>query len=466
MTALTNMSPSFLIMIADSWLHITATTAQVDIAARSDAPKSYGRTAPASCNETLGLGNCFKVKAAATSQSFYVNASEYFLTITGQSTVNTIATANMGSDRFSYIAPTNVSADTDYTASTIAMRSVCDFVGERCSNTPAGNLTCGAYLIDGNIFNGTVVYSYEGDSNPLSVSYFSDVLWEHLLDGNSTVPFTTAIVGSPTVSAQAQAIDDYVYPYGMGSNAYYVLGCETEFLNMTYTYIQGSVVAANVSRIQASILTEVMMSTITELDPLVQQTLSIAAQKVFYSPSVEEAINAWRDAFHVATLSPITSVSLPVMNLEEQVRTTVTAACLVKYPLWTLIVLLITVTLVGLFFSVYTLLQGQLRAAFKRQSLLSIGGLVISLFERSERTALKTELIESKFEEATGSGQSGRIILAQNSTTGAWQLYQLEPFGFLSSADAVGAGFVPASIDQLAPAERKQASENLTQFGQ
>ena len=201
-------------------------------------------------------------------------------------------------------------------------------------------------------------------------------------------------------------------PFDHGS-LYYLFGCKTTVYNMTYSYVNETVLAQKLipsDRVAGAIPARLIDGPIVTLQ-LSYPAISTTARS---NSSGQIAVNYARDlerlplAFSAAIWDPLT-------NTDEQVRENLLVARVPKAPPFTLILLCLLCVMLDIPFFVLAL-SGQSAEAQEVQTRLGIFGITASRFENP--LDIRVDGVEDLFAEPKG-GSSTKLGIAK-SEAGVW----------------------------------------------
>jgi hypothetical protein len=420
------------IWIADTWLHFTSTTIQIDaiVASSSGEILTNGRSVmsldPRCYNETLASVCVGPLIQNAQSRSAIFNVTTELEPssneLSYQSSTDTIAQIQISGQNISYLAPLSTSSSVDFTTSTIAARSTCGNAIQNClvdSSSEGFNFSCGEY------FNYKDTGSNIVSSAPIQFGFFKDANLTTPLavyNGEFTNPFytlsyyATYIENSTTsLGNQDQALD----------SSSYIIGCDTELMNMTYTMVNGSIVAANFTSMSGVEASQAVLYPFLYSNGLGGEEVSWINWISPNLPSLSSRemtdtnFGPWSNIIDAVLLSSTAIIANHDSNVEQHQLVSMLVARIVKAPLWALITLLLASTLIGVVttgLALYSLFKHDTHAL---QDTLSINGLVMSKFELpSELNAYDGEMFSS-FNESIAYDDSARVGLLQ-SAQGKW----------------------------------------------
>jgi hypothetical protein len=118
----------YLVLFADTWLHIvTSTVIFTEVSESALKTSSFGRGLysdecgnPYPCSVTLGTG------------SFLVGAAEAYRTLVNVSTTNSVSTFHQDGETYALLTDAQIPQDTDFKASTFAISTSCELLSNKC----------------------------------------------------------------------------------------------------------------------------------------------------------------------------------------------------------------------------------------------------------------------------------------------------------------------------------------------
>ena len=394
--------------MADTWLHIETSTVSFTTSSRSgifnDPFESWGRKLTPNCTSshsafTGDLYSCIMDPLLADVPPILSDPVQFIGVISGRDIQSDIATVTIGEERVAYIGPMFHREHLDYRANTYAVRSTCQTIDEWCYMSPQNgsngttfypstiDARCGSFagvpfgwpnstdpIAQGTIVSGGVV--------GLVTSFFVDQKWEEVMtvDNTANTFYTVSRIDSPIRPS----------PYGLpahwslasGSFPTYnnFIGCGTELVNLTYTYVNGSLRSSEISPLDSlDLMNAIFLPTLYNFDPF----LTSGAGTTATLDDRELALENWIDTWHRHYLSLAVLAVEPAKNLDQQQRYSRLVARIPKAPLMTLGTLLLLSIMFNAWVLFHSLRRTDLRVSRPKQEMISIAGLAASAFDKN-----------------------------------------------------------------------------------
>lgn len=351
----------------------------------------------------------------------------YAAIISGRDYNTAIIPVTLGPDRIAYIGPASPRKQIDYRANTFAVRSLCKSLDEWC------------WLPYENGFVPTALYAHCGkfigvpdnSSSPVAeatamtqgvvgivTSFFKDQHWQDLMTADNTSnsfytvsrldsPLQPSIHGLPYYWSASKA-DGQVY------NNF--IGCNTEFVNFTYTFVNGSIRSANIAPLDnLDLINAILLPSMMNYDPFITWGAATTAM----SNDIGSAIENWIDTLHMHYLSFAAIAVEEVDNLDQQERFTRLVARIPKAPLFTLGMLILLSMLFNAVILGMAIWRTSLVKANPKQMMVSIAGLAANTFESEVAdNGHAVNDIWDRFEESKEESPSTRIGIGENPAGG------------------------------------------------
>ena len=322
--------------------------------------------------------------------------------------------------RLAYIGPAVTYRNDDYRANTIAVRSVCKDVYEWC-DFPSGDVVgdmgsarCGSF--DANTSStyaiGNSTTTIYGTVGGLT-TYFQDEKWRNLMTlRNASNSFFTVSMLQSRTSPTNSGLKAFVAGQTGGFIYTSFIGCHTEFLNFTYTYLNGSISSADMFPIVNSDVTNaILFPSLLDWDPF----LSSGAAATMTATSMDSATTSWIDALHWHYLPFAVIVTDQVDDIAGQSRFPMLVARIPKAPLFTLITLIVLYIVFNCCVLVTSLWNGGLTKRHRKQLNMTIAGLAASKFDDAVANhGPQVDDVWRLFEESKGEAPSTRVGIAEN----------------------------------------------------
>jgi hypothetical protein len=194
------------------------------------------------------------------------------------------------------------------------------------------------------------------------------------------------------------------------------IGCNTEFINFTYTYVNGSVRSAEIAPLDNLDLAKaVYQATLYNFDPLFASGAAMTAM----SDDIPSALEIWIDTWHKRYLALAAIATTEADNIDQQQRFSTLVARIPKAPLYTLGILLVLSILFNSFILFKSLWRTDLSKMHPKQIIISVAGLAANSFDN--KMADTGHVVSDKwnlFEESKEDSPSTRIGISENSAGG------------------------------------------------
>jgi hypothetical protein len=431
--------------MADTWLHIETSTVSLTSAFSFTSSQSwvslkpYGRALTQNCTSghlsSIGQNySCLLLPLLSGMPPTLTDSVLYSSVISERNENTTIKSITLGQDRIAYLGPASPRNDIDYRANTFAVRSVCKTIDEWCW-LPLTNQTlpwlpllkepasipdahCGKFVgIPANtseVVHGTIVT--EGVVGTVT-SFFKDQSWQEVMNVNNTANsfYTVSRLDSPlepssnSLPAHSTAMNTGVW----WSN---FIGCNTELINFTYKYADGSVRSAEITPLDNLDLAKAVYQAILyNFDPLFAGGAAMTAM----ADDINSALENWIDTWHRSYLALAAIATTEVDNIDQQQRFSRLVARIPKAPLFTLGILLVLSIFFNSFILFKSLWRINLGKTHPKQMIISIAGLAANSFDG--KVANTVHAVSDKwnlFEESKEDSPSTRIGISENSAGG------------------------------------------------
>jgi len=430
--------------MADTWLHIGSSTVSFTTSSQSgtidDPMESWGRTLTPNCTSgnsafTGDPYSCIMEPLLADMPPILTDPGQFVAVISGRDTQSDIVTTTIGEERIAYIGPMFHREHLDYHANTYAVRSTCQTIDEWCYMSPQNGLNgstfypstlsarCGNFVgvpfgwpnSTDPVAQGTIV---AGGVVGLVTSFFIDQKWQEVMTVNNTANtfYTVSRIDSP-IRPSPYGLPAY-YSLQSGSFPTYnnFIGCSTELVNLTYTYVNGSVKSTEMSPLNnLDLVNAIFLPTLYNFDPF----LTSGAATTATVDNRESALENWIDTWHKHYLSLAVLAVEPANNLDQQQRYSRLVARIPKAPLLTLGVLLLLSILFNAWVLFHSLRRTDLRATRPKQEIISIAGLAASAFDKNVTNhGQPVNKAWDLFEESKEETMSTRVGIGENPVGG------------------------------------------------
>jgi hypothetical protein len=401
--------------------------------------KPYGRALAQNCTSghlsSIGQNySCLLLPLLSDIPPTLTDSVLYSSVISERNENTTIKTITLGQDRIAYLGPASLPSDIDYRANTFAVRSVCNTIDEWCG-VPLTNLSlpwsplikepasvldayCGDFVgIPANtseVAHGTTVT--QGIVGAVT-SFFKDQRWQEVMNVNNTANsfYTVSRLDSPLKpSSNSLPAHSTITETGLLWSNF--IGCNTEFINFTYTYVDGSIRSAEITPLDNLDLAKaVYQATLYNFDPLFAGGAAMTAM----ADDIDSALENWINTWHQGYLALAAIATTEVDNIDQQQRFSRLVARIPKAPLFTLGILLVLSILFNSFILFKSLWKTNLGKTHPKQMIISIAGLAATSFDG--KVASTGDVVSDKwnlFEESKEDSPSTRIGISENSAGG------------------------------------------------
>ncbi|KAH7402841.1 hypothetical protein BKA66DRAFT_578240 [Pyrenochaeta sp. MPI-SDFR-AT-0127] len=423
------------IWAADTWLHVTTSTVPLSVArtvSQEDSYFQFGRTLWQNCSsqylaETDQTWSCALVSSGlADLPPILVDGFGYASLISGRHDTTAIKLVTLEQERMAYIAPDQVYQYRDYRANTVAVRSTCENIDRWCTIPRQDGSSGNAFLAHCGKFVGLNFTSSDAIANATTTnsgvvgaitSYFEDQDWQNPLTFReaSNSFFTVSRLDS-TVKPTFDGLPAYWIADKSGAHYASFIGCHTEFVNFTYTYVNGSIRTADVSSLDnLDVANAIFLPAMMDWDPF----LNSGAATVMTARTVESALESWVDTLHLHYLPFAAIVMDEVDNIAEQVRSPMLVARIPKAPLFTLGTLLVLSITFNCLILVASLWKTSLVRTHGKQLMVTIAGLAASKFDNTvSEKAAEIDSTWQLFTESDEKAPSTRVGINGNGAGG------------------------------------------------
>jgi hypothetical protein len=415
--------------MADTWLHIGTSTVPFTTAYESVFMGSFGRDISPNCTsdyltarrqnyscvlESIGIAD---VPPVLTDTFLYASV------ISDRDSDTAIIPVTLGQERMAYIGPARSSKQLDYRANTFAVRSTCKSIDEWCwlpningTFVPSSfSASCGQFV--GVPMNNSVPIAQSTVVTRGTVgvvtSFFKDQDWQDMMRiRNASNAFYTV-----------SRLDSQIKPSSLGLRAYFsvdesgpwyntFIGCNTELVNLTYSYVNGSIRSADITPLHSlELINAIYSPSLLNYNPYITSGAAITAT----ADDSDAALENWIDTLHKHYLSFAAIATKQKGNIAKQRRSTRLVARIPKSALLTLGMLLVLSILFNSFILLTSLWRTSLKKTHAKQVVVSIAGLAASRFDDKAANAKPAvKEVWDLFEERKEQSPSTRIGIREN----------------------------------------------------
>ena len=457
---------SYLIWAADTWFHVSISTVPFpQISLPKSAPNTFGAHITPECigwfNVTTipGIDPDYKLQLKCLSGHISIMSGDAYQIVNNLSDTHRILTSSQNGSRFSFLAPANPPPGLDFRTSTFAVSSTCQPISEHCDLTDNGNFSFPLRYHCSPSFQGNSSSSYTPnptngedvntgypsgcEANPSGcVAFSADSSLMNITNPfNWTLPSSTsrtnrktnpfyagilgqfqAEIGSRGSSHSLPLISDPQIVKGAAGSFYgFILGCDLTVYNLTYSWINDSIVSSDLepSDDDISDLMRVGLQSSNANGGAAFFQLSYSTILAYLQSNTSQQLaDNYAQQLEKNMLALSGNIWKPLTNIEEQVRHNLLVARVPKAPLFILIFLCILFVVLGLVLFVIAI-KSQNPEAREFQARLNAFGIIASRFERAEKANAPVSKMEDMFAERGGQSSSTRIGMVRSSE-GGW----------------------------------------------
>jgi hypothetical protein len=405
---------AYLILAADTWLHVTTSSVIVPNFSLSARRLFYGRRLSQSCRDYTSITSNPIVPCIVhlASSNYIDGVREAIETINNISTKNQVATAMHEGKSYAYLAPSDPQSDVDFRASTFALHTECQPISRKCNLTAAFGASTPYKCTDafqGDLTNNTSL-------GRTTLEYFEDADLKAKAE-KAVNPFHVGVAAIiNTVSGFNESLyndPEIVHPVHGGDAI--VAQCTVTVYDFTYSFLNGTVTSVTTSMADEKI-TELMIGPMmyTGYD---FSMMELALQRASLVNTSQQWVDTWSSTFNVVTLGLSTGAFDTQLTLEEQTRTNLLVARVPKAPLFALIAFNVLFVLYGLAVFVFAMFSHP-QDTSNVQARLSLAGLAASKFE-GNRAERPVKALDEMFLESEESTEELRVAVAKTEL-GGW----------------------------------------------
>ncbi|KAN0095511.1 hypothetical protein V8E51_016222 [Hyaloscypha variabilis] len=440
----------YLIVIADTWLHISTSTILLSQALPGvSVVSTFGR------GLNLSESGCFEDDpdtspcsvAVGNHGPHFTNAVEGYQTLTNTSSQNSIVPFTFEGESYALITDAFIPPGTGYQAQTFAVNTQCAFFTEQCTSWYQG--FPGPWRCSDN-FQGYLPnwnYSNSVSINPswtlAGVGFFQDpgltqnfsdiggpddpgVSWFGMSEFTPANPVYIGAwgmilgFGFGPDSTPLLNSTDFIMPETPGLG--FILGCNMTAYDLDYVWYNGNVlvqqmVLSNTSLVR--ILTAPFVVELANLLPLGQTAIGENTPSAFLS--------SWTTGFSSMVLALSAGIMSPRTTIKEQATTTELVARVPKAPLIVLVFLTLLYAAVGIVLACMAAHAGTGETK-SVQGHLSVAGLTAKCFENRGRYEGPVKEVSEMFSENEVGARDQRCakVSIVSSTRGGWKYELME----------------------------------------
>lgn len=405
---------AYLILAADTWLHVTTSSVNLPILSPSAPSHTYGRTLSQSCRDYTSItSNPIVPCIVHLASSDYIDGvRDAIETINNISSTNLVAATTQGNMSYSYLAPSNPRPNVDFRASTVALHTQCQPISKKCNLAAAFGAFTPYKCTDA--FQGDLT---RNDSpGGYNITFFEDS--DLKVEAQRAVnPFHVGFAGViNTVAAGNESLyndPEIVHPLHGGDGI--IAQCTVTVYDFTYSYLNGTVTSVTTSLADER-TTELMIGPMMYTGYSFSM-MNLALQRASLVNTSQQFIDTWASTYNLVTLGLSTGAFDAQLSLEEQTWANLLVARVPKVPLFALLSFNVLFVLYGFVLFIFAMLSRPQETS-NVQARLSLAGLVASKFEGEGAEKLVEEL-EDMFSEREGSTEQLRVAL-EKTELGGW----------------------------------------------
>jgi len=426
---------SYLIVIADTWLHATTSTIPILQALPQASPASaFGR----GFYSSVCVDNTYPCSVSTGNHGTgLINGPEGFKTLANTSSQNLVLSFPDGNQSYAFITDVGISQDTGFQARTFAVKTDCNLISKECGlyMGPAGSSPFNCSTEFSGDLTDFAVLSTNPSWDLAGVEFFQDA---SLTQNFSTVPGANMDGGSYT-PANPVYIGAYGLVPGFGgainsslllnSDEFlatetqalgFVMGCSMTVYDFEYVWYNGTVSVQQMAPSNASVALVLTAPFVTKLANLATLAQSAAGED---TPSA--FVDTWTTGFSTMVLAMSAGVMSPRTNIVEQTYISTLVARVPKSPLIMLVSLNLLYAVVGIILATIAAWDKP-NESKNVQGRLSIAGLTAMCFESKDKVEGPVKKVEEMFAEKDlrVKGHSCEKVSIVESDHGGWK-YEL-----------------------------------------
>ena len=387
-------------------------TVSVDVGTARAPQRTFGRGfGDIGCvNSTDDFEAC-SVSLAATGTFLYSDGPEAYATVGNLSNLNAVRRTTINDQTFAYLGPANIPDNLDFQASTVALGTHCESITKQCKLQAEAGADTGFHCNDhfyGNIevpsIDGSATNSYSDlplDSTS-GIVYFQDPaltrfanasFYEHIRN-----PYHLGVWGRPNLANSAQQLASGAFVTPVHGGQAWLLNCTSTAYDMSYSWVNGTVQSANVTKANGTVSTNLQAPLFYSLGT---PWLATAAYGAGAEPDGESLSEAWSTSYSKLVMGLSAAYLSNRTNVLEQTRQTRLVSRIPKVPLYFLIALNVVYAILGVALAIAALASRPHTNNDVRER-LSVAGLVAYCFEgtRAQRPVEKRRQMFTEYDNA------------------------------------------------------------------
>jgi hypothetical protein len=408
---------SYLIVIADTWLHATTSTIQIlQALPGTSSVSTFGRGFYSSYCVNITYPCSVSTGNQGTG---LINGPEGFKTLANTSSQNLVLSFLYKDQSYVLITDAQVPQDTGYQAQTFAVTTQCTLISQECGlyMGPAGSspFNCSAG------FSGDLTDFSSTTTNPswdlAGVEFFQD---SRLTKNFSTVKGAD-LIGGPFTPANPVYIGAYglVPGFGIGNSTLlnstefletetqglgFILGCNMTVYDLEFVWYNGSVSVQQMTLSNTSVVNVLTAPFVTKLANLANLAQSAAGED-----TLSAFVESWTTGFSAMVLGLSAGIISPRATIMEQTSISTLVARVPKAPLITLVFLNLLYAVVGVVLALMAAKTGPGETK-NVQGRLSVAGLTAQCFESEDRYEGPAKEIQDLFAEKEVGARDHRCL--------------------------------------------------------
>lgn len=456
---------SYLIWATDTWFHVSTSTVPFsEISRLESALNAFGAQITPDCigwfNDTTiaGLDRDFVLQKRCLLGHIGTMSGDAYQIMNNVSDTHRVLTSSQNGSRFSFLAPANPPPGLDFRTSTFAVSSACQPISGLCNLADTGNYSfplrydcspdfqgnsSSSYALNPDLrednsygyplgcgANPSGCVAFSGDSSLVNIT--GPANWTLPDDTNRTNrhtnPFYAGILGQIKAQIGDQGAtlsplisDPQIVKGGDGGFYGFILGCDLTVYNLTYSWVNGSIVSSDLEPSDddiAQLMREGIQSFNANDGTSFFQLFYSTLLAFLQSSTSQQLADNYAQQLERNMLALSGNIWEPLPNIEEQVRSNLLVARVPKAPLFILIVLCLLFVTLGLVLLVIAV-KGQNAEAHAVQARLNVFGIIASHFESAEKANAPVGGVEDMFAERGGKSLNTRIGMVPTSE-GGW----------------------------------------------
>ncbi|KAL8991077.1 MAG: hypothetical protein Q9169_007953 [Polycauliona sp. 2 TL-2023] len=434
---------STMVWAVDTWLQVTMEAVIVShISQLNSTPQAYGDKIPESC--VASLDRTILMAPEACEGPAYLG--DPYQIIMNVSSHRQVMTNTYDGKDFSFLAPAKPRPNVDFKASSFAASSTCKPISRDCDmdftyfEKPETDKTGGmSFNCSGN-FNGYVSFFRAGNTEHYSHSClnnqagcagflsdrslnvpFNKTSFDHTLNPATqryANPFFAGVLGYFIVSDGSTGLhsDPEVSP---GVGKWFVLGCEITVYDFTYTFVNNTVAAKNLT-LASDEVAAVVRQVITVRDASAYQQFAYNVQlSTFMSNTSGQIASSYARNLEKTLLAWSAASWESVRTEQEQIRQNMLVTRVPKVPLFALVGLCLVFVMLSIVVTIIALLD-ESGTTTEIQGRLNFFGLVESRLDGAEKDGIAMEGAEEDGSKKGIRGNEDMKVGIVKSERGGW----------------------------------------------